>query len=228
MMKLFVSLLALVLTACATQLGVRDKADLRRQMFSQVVFAPDYDSQRLDFLAKWTSPLRITIRGVDGAVHKRTITAQAKTLADLIGLDITVVGESTPANVTIYFAEAQAMDELAGSRIRNPERMQASLLATGCYFSIGKDSSYRITGAIIFIRTGEDVTTVKSCVSRVLTKTLGFSNISELIQPSMFNANYPLKYPTALDLKFIRALYAPTLKPGMPRREALQAVEELL
>ena len=67
-------------------------------------------------------------------------------------------------------------------------------------------------------RTGEDVTTVKSCVSRVLTKTLGFSNISELIQPSMFNANYPLKYPTALDLKFIRALYAPTLKPGMPRR----------
>ena len=228
MMKLFVSLLALALTACATQLGVRDKANLRRQMFSQVVFAPDYDSRRLDFLAKWTSPLRIMIKGEDGEAHKGSVTAQAKTLADLTGLDIAVVGEGKPANVTIYFAQEGAMEALAGSRIRNRERMQANLLATGCHFLIDKDSSYRITGAAVFIRTGKDVTTVKSCVSRVVTRILGFLNNSELIQPSMFNAEYQLKHPTALDLKFIRALYAPTLKPGMARREALLAAEKLL
>lgn len=228
MLKPIVTLLALALAACATQLGLRDKADLRRQMFLQMVFSPDYDSRRLDFLAKWTSPLRISIKGVDGAAHKSIITAQAKTLEDLTGLNISFAGVTTPANVTIYFAQAQAMDELAGSHIRNRERMQASLLAAGCHFIIDKDSSYSITGAIIFIRTGENITTVKSCVSRVLTKTLGFSNISELIQPSMFNANYPLKHPTALDEKFIRALYAPKLTPGMPRKQVLQELETLL
>ncbi len=240
MLKPIVPLLALALTACATQLGVRDKADLRRQMFSQVVFAPDYDSRRLDFLAKWTSPLRIAIKGKDGAAHKGSVTAQAKTLEDLTGLDITVVGESKPANVTIYFAQEGAMEALAGSRIRNLERMQANLLATGCHFTIDKDSNHRITGATIFIRTEKKITivtiatgsssttTIKPCLSQYLTRILGFSNISEVIQPSIFNANAQLKQPTALDLKFIRALYAPALKPGMPRREALLSAEELL
>jgi hypothetical protein len=164
---------------------------------------------------------------------------QAETLANLTGLDIGIVVRMTdidtgivreiePANITIYFAEAQAMDELAGPLIRNPERVQASLLATGCHFSIDKDSSNRITGAIIFIRTGEDITTVKSCVSRALTKTLGFSNISELIQPSIFNADSPLIQPTTLDRKFIRAMYSPTLTPGMPRKQVLQELETLL
>jgi hypothetical protein len=234
MLKRIVILLALALSACATQLGIRDKVDLRRQMFTQIVFAPDYDSRRKDFLAKWTSPLRITLKGdktetfEQAKSRKSTVKQKAKALAALTGLDIAVVGENTPPNVTIFFAAIENMGELAGSRISNLERVQTRLLATGCHFTIEKDSGSRITGATIFIRTGDDVITGTSCLSQDLTSILGLSNNSELIQPSIFNANAQLRQPTTLDLQFIRALYAPALKAGMPRKQVLQELEKLL
>ena len=239
MLKPIVILLALTLTACATQLGVRDRIDLRRQMFSQIVFAPDFDSRRQDYLAKWASPLRITIKGEDGQYHKGTVSSQAETLAELTGLDIKVVGENKSANITVYFAREGDMAALAGSRIRNAQRMRANLLATGCHFNISKDSDHRITGAALFIRTEIIVKaitirsrtpepTIKPCLGQTLTRALGFPNISEVIQPSIFNADAQLRQPTSLDLKFIRGLYAPALKPGMPRREALAEVEKFL
>ncbi|MHA1165231.1 MAG: DUF2927 domain-containing protein [Alphaproteobacteria bacterium] len=239
MLKPIVILLALSLTACATQLGVRDKTDLRRQMFSQIVFAPDFDSRRKDFLAKWASPLRITIKGEDGKFHKGAVSSRAETLAELTGLDITVVGDNKGANITVYFAREGDMAALAGSRIRNAQRMQANLLATGCHFTINKEANHRITGAALFIRTEQIIRTItirsrtpaptiKPCLGQTLTRVLGFANVSEVIQPSIFNADAQLRQPTSLDLKFIRALYAPTLKPGMPRREALLEVEKFL
>ncbi len=239
MLKPAVILIALSLTACATQLGVRDRSDLRRQMFSQIVFAPDFDSRRKDYLAKWAGPLRITIKGEDGETHKGTLSSRAKTLAELTGLDITVVGENKGANISVFFAREGDMAALAGSRIRNASRMQANLLATGCHFNINKDSNHRITGAALFIRTElivRSITissstpkpTIKPCLGQTLTRALGFTNVSEVIQPSIFNANAQLRQPTSLDLKFIRALYAPALKPGMPRREALLEVEKFL
>jgi len=239
MLKPIVILFALSLTACATQLGVRDKTDLRLQMFAQVVFAPDFDSRRKDLLAKWNSPLRIAIKGADGENHKGTVSSQAETLANMTGLDITVVGENKSANITVYFAQEGLMAALASSRIRNAKRMQANLLATGCHFTIDKDSNHRITGADIFIRTeliikaitigsSTPTPTIKSCLGQTLTRVLGFTNISEVIQPSIFNADAQLRQPTSLDLKFIRALYAPSLKPGMPRRQVLLEVEKFL
>lgn len=239
MFKPIVIVFALSLTACATQIGVRDKTGLQRQMFSQVVFAPDYDSRRKDLLAKWNSPLRIAVKGADAKDHKGKVSSQAETLAKLTGLDIKVVGEKKSSNITVYFAREGRMAALAGSRIRNAKRMQANLLATGCHFTIDKDSNHRITGADVFIRTELIVTaitigssnptpTIKSCLGQTLTRVLGFTNISEVIQPSIFNANAQLRQPTSLDLKFIRALYAPSLKPGMPRRQVLLEVEKFL
>lgn len=239
MLKPNIILLALSLTACATQLGVRDRSDLRRQMFSQVVFAPDFDSRRQDYLAKWDSPLLINIKGKDGKFHTGTVSSRAKTLADLTGLDIAVVGEKKPANITVYFGREGKMAALAGSRIRSVSRMQASLLATGCHFNISKDSNHRITGAALFVRSeliakpisigsSAPTPTIKPCLGQALTRILGFTNISEVIQPSIFNADAQLTQPTSLDLKFIRALYAPSLKPGMPRGKALLEAEKFL
>jgi hypothetical protein len=239
MLKLIFILLALSLSACATQLGVRDKTDLRRQMFSQIVFAPDYDSRRQDYLAKWASPLRIKIKGEDGQYNSSPVNSRAKALAELTGLNISVVGEKKASNITVYFAREGKMSALAGSRIRNVQRMRANLAATGCHFIIDKDSKHRITGAALFIRTeliekpitiSSNTTrpTIKPCLGQTLTRVLGFTNISEVIQPSIFNADAQLRQPTSLDLKFIRALYAPSLKPGMPRRDALLEVEKFL
>ena len=226
--KPFITLLALALGACATQFGMRDASEKRLTMFSQIVFAPDYDSRRTDYLAKWASPLRITLLG-DGAEAQRTpVKSRAKALSELIGLDITLATQNKPANVTIYFAKPEKMDALAGATMKNRSSIKSALLANGCASYYDKDAGHRITSASIFVHTGEDVTTLSSCISQQMTHILGMPNSSDLIQPSIFNASVQLLQLTALDLKFVRTLYTPALMPGMARREALLIADGLL
>ena len=247
MLKPVVTLLALALTACATQLGVRDDGDLRRQMFSQVVFAPDYDSRRSDFLAKWTVPLRIKLKEQNTESIKKytsTVKNQAKALAKMSGLDIKMVSRSNPANVTIHFDTLGGMQKLATS---NAAADKASNSALGCHAQIIKNPGHTITSAGIYVvvnpnaesvqllsgsyNTAEarnEKTRVTQCLVKGLIQILGFVNPSDIITPSIFNSVRNLSQPTSLDLKIIRSLYDGSLKPGMPRREALQVAEKLL
>ncbi len=223
-----VTLFALTLGACATQLGLRDASEKRLTMFSQIVFAPDYDSRRTDYLAKWTGPLRIALLGDEAEDQRTPVQSQAKSLAKLTGLDITLASESKPANVTIYFTTAEKMDALAGAAINSRSALKSALLSKGCASYFDKDAGNRITSARVFVHTGEKVTTVSSCISRQMTHILGMPNTSDLIQPSIFNAGVQLLQMTTLDLKFVRALYTPALLPGMARRDALLIADELL
>lgn len=228
MPKLLASLLVLTLAACATQLGTRNSTDQRLTMFSQIVFATDYDSRRTDFLAKWTGPLHITLKGDGAESQKGAVGAQATALANLTGMEIGVVSDSKPSNVTVFVDTVDKLPALAGAKVGNAEELRNKLLATGCHSYFEKDAGHRITGAAVFIRTGDDVTTVRRCIAEKLTRILGLANESDLIQPSIFNTNNQLLQLTTLDLKIVRALAAPQLKPGMARREALAAVQGYL
>ena len=250
MLKPVVTLLALALTACATQLGVRDDGDLRRQMFSQVVFAPDYDSRRSDFLAKWTVPLRIKLRDQNTesiGKYTSTVKKQTEALVKMSGLDIKVVSESSPANVIIQFDTLGGMQKLATSNTGNAAAAKASISAAGCHAEIVKNTGHTITAARIFVVVNPDAksvqllsgsyntaeaknekTRVTQCLVKGLIQILGFVNPSDVITPSIFNSVRNLSQPTSLDLKIIKALYDSSLKPGMPRREALQVAEKLL
>ena len=250
MLKSLIILLTLALTACATQLGVRDKADLRRQMFSQVVFAPDYDSRRTDFLAKWTNPLGITFKDQNTESiekYKSTVKNQTDALAKTTGLNIRLVTESNPANVTIHFDTLGGMQKLATSNAGNAAAAKASISASGCHAEIDRSADHRITAARIFVTVNPDAKSVQllsgsynteearneniritQCLVKSLIQILGFVNSSDVITPSIFNSVRNLSHPTSLDLKIIQALYHNSLKPGMPRREALKAAERLL
>ena len=119
MSRLLSLLLVFALAACATRTGTRDVAGQRLAMFEQVVFSQEYDEGRSRFLAKWTSPLRIALKGKKASAHKATVAAHAKTLAALSGLDIALATGGKPANVTIFFASLDDMEHLAGPRIKN-------------------------------------------------------------------------------------------------------------
>lgn len=250
MWKPLIILLPLALTACATQLGVRDKVDLRRQMFSQVVFAPDFDSRRSDFLAKWTSPISIKLKDQNtGSIekYKSIIQNQTGALAKTTGLNIKLVTQSNPANVTIHFDTLSGMQKLATSNAGNAAAAKTSISASGCHAEIDKNSDYRITAARIFVLVNPDAEAVQllsgsyntaearnenfritQCLVKGIIQILGFVNSSDVITPSIFNTVRNLSRPTSLDIKIIQALYHNSLKPGMTRREALLAAERLL
>ena len=228
MFRPFIILFTLLLGACATQFGLRDNSEKQLTMFSQVVFAPDYDSRRTDYLAKWASPLRINLLGDDAEDQRTPVKSQAQALSKLTGLDIALASADKPANVTIYFATPEKMNELASAVMRDRPSISSVLNTNGCASYYDKDAGNRITSARVFVHTGEKVATVNSCISQQMTHILGMPNKSDLIQPSIFNAGAQLLQMTTLDLKMVRALYAPTLKPGMPRRDALLIADELL
>ncbi len=73
-------------------------------MFGQVVFSQEYDESRSLFLAKWSGPLRIAIKGKTAPAHRASVKAHATLLSRLSGLDIALAARGRPANVTIFFA----------------------------------------------------------------------------------------------------------------------------
>lgn len=245
MQKLIVISISLVLAACATQLGIKEKVDLRRQMFSQVVFAPDFDSRRKDFLAKWTSPPRIKLedrntKSIDN--YKSIVTGQAKALEKPTGLKISLATEAKAANVTITFDILAGIQKMTRSSVG-----KTNITNTGCHAEINKSSDHRITAARIFVVVNPDAesiqlmngtlnaeeeanekTRITQCLVKGLLQALGFVNSSDVITPSIFNTSRNLSRPTSLDLRLIRTLYDPSLTAGMPRRVALQAAEPLL
>ena len=245
MLRISALLLSLTLVACATQLGVREKSDLRRQMFSQIVFAPDYDSRRADFLAKWASPLRISLKDRDSESidkYKSTVITQIGILARITGLDLALATENNPANITIHFDTSDGLQKLART-----STAKAEIAASGCSASISKDASHRITTARLLILINPDAQEINlmsgtlnsalarneinrftHCLIKGLIQILGFVNPSDVITPSIFNSSKNLSHPTSVDLKMIKTLYDASLKPGMPRREALLAAEKLL
>ncbi len=250
MLKSAIILLTLALSACATQLGVRDKVDLRRQMFSQVVFAPDYDSRRTDYLGKWTGSLSIKLKDQGGKSiekYKSRVIKQIEVLGNITGLKILLATENNPPNVTIKFYSLEEMQNLAALNTGDAAAAKASISKSGCHAEIDKNSDHRITGARIFVTVNpsaesvqlmngtlnaevakEEELKVTQCLVKSLIQILGFVNASDVITPSIFNDARNLSYPTSVDLKIIKALYNASLKPGMPRKQALTVVEDLL
>jgi len=249
MSKHLAVLFALVLTGCATQIGARNTSDQRLTMFSQIVFAPDYDSRRTEYLAKWTSPINITLKDRDTFFiekYKGLVNMQIESLDDLTGLPIKQVTESKPSNVTIYFdnlsgikqyAQAYAREKSAGSNID----------AKGCHSEIDRNARHQITKARIFIRAERDVAgtlstpsnpareanqanseSITRCISLEMLRILGLRNASDIVTPSIFNSTRYLEKTTVLDIKFVRTLYQPALKTGMPRRDALKIADTYL
>lgn len=245
MQKLIVILISLVLAACATQLGIKEKVDSRRQMFSQVVFAPDFDSRRKDYLAKWTSPPRIKLEDHNTRVnskYKSIVTDQAQALEKPTGLKISLATETNPANITINFDLLAGLQKLTRSSVG-----KSNITNTGCHAEIDKSSDHRITAARIFVVVNPGARSIKlmngtlnaeeeenetaritQCLVKGMLQALGFVNSSDVITPSIFNTARNLSRPTSLDLRLIRTLYDPSLTAGMPRRVALQAAEPLL
>lgn len=249
MLKFVAALLALSLTGCATQIGVRNTADQRLTMFSQVVFAPDYDSRRTEYLAKWTGPLNITLKDRDTSFverYKGLISQQLEALDDLTGLKMGLVTDSQPSNVTIYFDNYAGIRQFAKTYARD-KSAGANIDSIGCHSEFDRNGGHEIIAARVFIHAEKDAGTtlstpnnlaveanaanslrVNRCVVREMIRILGFKNLSDIISPSIFNSTRTLDQTTVLDLKFIRTLYQPQLKTGMPRTEALKVADGFL
>lgn len=249
MFKRFVALLALVLAGCATQLGARNTSDQRLTMFSQVVFAADYDSRRTEYLAKWLSPINVTLKDRDTYFvekHKELVKNQLEALDDLTGLQMKLVTESKPANVTIYFDTLAGIKQYAQTYARE-KAASSNIDGSGCHSEVDRNAGHEITKARIFIRAEREVggtlstpsnpareanqansERIHRCVSLEMIRILGLRNASDIVTPSIFNSTRYLDKTTVLDLKFIRTLYQPDLKPGMPRRDALKVADSYL
>lgn len=246
MAKVLTALIALLLAGCATQIGQRNTADQRLTMFSQIVFAPDYDSRRQEYLSKWVSPLKVALRDRDTYFvekYRGTVQTQIDAIPRLTGLSAKLVADSPVANVTIFFDSLSGLLQYAKTYARE-KSASTNIQATGCHSEIDRSANHEITAARIFIRAEREVTGMLStannaakeaneanrvridrCIALEMIRILGFRNASDIVTPSIFNSTRNIDKTTVLDLKFIRTLYQPQLRPGMPRTAALQVAE---
>lgn len=229
MTRKLIALLTLAsLAACASAPGPRNQSEQRTAMFEQIVFSQEYDASRSRFLAKWSGPLRIALKGKTAPAHRASVKAHATRLSRLTDLDIALAARGKPANVTIFFASLDDMEKLAGPRIKDKRKVIDILLTSGCLFFYDTDAKYRISQASIFVRTGRSANDIEACLLEEMTQILGLPNDSDLIKPSVFNNGDALVQLTPLDEAFIRVLYDPKMTIGAPAREALPIAAGLL
>ena len=85
-----------------------------------------------------------------------------------------------------------------------------------------------LIGAAIVVNTERDMARVNHCLLEELTQTLGFSNDTDLLRPSIFSDNDYLIDLSRSDEIVVRSLYDPRLKPGMPKAEALKIAPTII
>lgn len=249
MSKFLTALIALIVSGCATQIGMRNTADQRLTMFSQIVFAPDYDSRRTEYLAKWTGPLRITLQDRDTyfvETYRSAIQTQLESIAKLTGLATKIVPESANPNITIFFDTLTGIKEYASTYARQ-KSAAANIDSAGCHSEIDRNARHEIQAARVFIRAERKVAgmlstrnnavdeaneanrlRIERCIALEMIRVVGLRNSSDIITPSIFNSTRNVDKTTVLDLKFIRTLYEPQLKAGMMRKTALQIADGFL
>lgn len=184
-------------------------------------------------LRKWRTPVRIGVE-FGSRVPKDN---QARDLADIrtyaarlsriTGHPISV--NNSNANFIVMIMSADDADE-AGARTQEVlpsfQRGNASFYtrlprAIRCFvIAAGMENDYEYRVALAYIRSENTALQRLACIHEELAQGLGLANDSPRARPSIFNDDEEFALLTSHDEELLRALYSPSLKPGMSLEEA--------
>ncbi|MEQ8664524.1 MAG: DUF2927 domain-containing protein [Rhodospirillales bacterium] len=227
-------LLALSIIALASPWGLasaqtRPTIDKLVATFDDVVFGAEFEATpRSNVIAKWSGPLRVSVKGQPKDHHISYLRAHLRSIIDLTGLEMAPVDDQTAKeNVTIAFVPASQMSKVKVATV-DPKLIQTLAGPQSCYFLSFRETPDEISRSVIVVNKERTARAINHCLLEEVLQSLGLPNDSDLIRPSVFS---DLDNPTQLtrsDEILVRALYDPRLKVGTPREEALVVVRTII
>tara|TARA_R110001606_G_scaffold348746_1_gene498457 strand:- start:99271 stop:100080 length:810 start_codon:yes stop_codon:yes gene_type:complete len=183
---------------------------------------------------KWINPIyyQIDHRTGDKALHQQLTQTHLAHLASITGLTILPTSIKHPANLKIIFSsENNLRQELQHDFLINDKQQIESLARNGvCLANFSVNSSSNITKAIVIIPVDRARANAKllSCIVEELTQVLGLPNDSDKVFPSIFNDKSKDDYLSGLDLILLKALYHPSITPGLDAKLVRRQLKYLL
>jgi hypothetical protein len=101
-------------------------------------------------------------------------------------------------------------------------------LAPVCMSGIGKDETYRIRHAEVFLPGDIDSFSFSDCVYEELLQALGPINDTDSVPWTMFNDKVQMGFFDRYDQYLLNLLYHPRIQPGMTKEEVKLLLPEVL
>lgn len=200
--------------------------------FDLIVFRNEYREGIAQHLRKWVTPIRVYLdtRAGDADLHRRLTKAHLARLAAISGHEIRLVDNKRSANLLAVFEHSAKLGELAEELFPDADRIKTIMESSICIGRFYTNGRHEIFKAVVIIPPDRAASKGKlpACVVEEITQVLGLPNDSSEVYPSIFNDRSVDDELTAIDITLIRLLYDPSLRPGMPREEALEAVRRIL
>jgi len=97
-----------------------------------------------------------------------------------------------------------------------------------CLSGLGKDETFRIRRAEVFLAGDVDDFTFADCAYEELLQALGPINDTELVPWTMFNDSIQMGFFDRYDQYILNILYDPRIKPGMTKDDVKKILPEVL
>lgn len=204
---------ALALAACQTA-DQQVSHDRLVRFFDDLVFGTDYglDRESPNEIRKWTETIRVKITGDDADKYRPEVEAQLRRVSKLTGVEVEIA--ELPVAETNYEVRFVPTEDFLVNKEYVP-------CAVGVKWNEGV-----IEGTLIRISTAEKGL-IKPCIIHEVMHSFGFGNhsgvISSILSPFHGEDDF-----TPWDEIALRALYAPRLRAGMTREEAMSVANEVL
>lgn len=209
--------------------------------FNIVAFGNEYTKQQYDHIRKWDRPIYVGILGKPPDYFDDMIVSFLDELIAATGHPMSLVYSPrmsrekriprgfNPNKVVNIFLIYDTINDIA-KMVRNKKVPHAAFvlktLSEGkahCMATINKKKT-DVVSAIVYFPSHHKPQSIRACVVEELTQILGLPNDSDRITQSIFKDRGKHNELTPQDRLFLRLLYSPGIKSGMPRIEALKAI----
>lgn len=205
------------------------------KLFEETAFGGADGSPSRSILIRPSGPsMRVVLYGAARA-HRATVEPIAQSIAAATGLSVPVaVAEDQdrpsgrPDHIQVHVLDRPAMWRLlAGHQDWVGSRIIGSVMQGLCFYvTRGRES---VRGALVVVQAGLAPEITAHCLAEEIIQTFGPLSDSQAVQPSLFNDPGPhLTAMTAADRQALALFYAPGMRPGLPRAEALAIAGRLL
>lgn len=201
--------------------------------FSDIALRNEY-TNKTNGVRKWSQPIyyQIIHRTGDQALHEKLTKTHIEHLANITGLVILPASLEHHVNLKIIFSSEQSLQqELQNDFSLNDKQQIKELAHHGvCLGNFSIDAKSNITKAIVIIPVDRARAHAKllSCIIEEITQVLGLPNDSDNVFPSIFNDKSKDDYLSGLDFVLLKALYHPSIKPGMNVKQVRHQLAKLL
>jgi hypothetical protein len=199
--------------------------------FFKVAFGAELRfDQAAERIRKFDEPVRVFVDNRTAPGRTAQVAAAVADIgAHVAHLDIAMAQDRDSANIIVTIVRERDFKRTLRARFGAEKATKISrTLDPVCLSGIGKDETYRIRHAEVFLPGDVDDFTFSDCVYEELLQALGPINDNASVPWTMFNDEVQMGFFDRYDQYLLNILYDPRIAPGMTKEKVMTLLPQVL